>query len=149
MSAPAPTARRRRRLWWVAAAALVVIVAAVVVGLLLSNNHHDRTPPAFVAGPGKVRVVPQSSHGAAPPQVVTVDGNRVGVSLGGLSNDHGKATAGMSVIAYSESGEPSRPYAVYSVGDTITLGRITIKVLDVYVEPNAAHDAVDLQISRG
>jgi hypothetical protein len=142
------TSRRRGRLLWSVVVAGVLVVAGLVIAVLVTTHHNNQKPPAPVAAPGTVRITHQPSRGAPPPQYVTMGSNRVGVILGATQSTNGRPTAALVAFAYSEPGTPSSALATYAVGDVITLGRVRIKIVAIYVEADQANDAVDVQITR-
>lgn len=143
------TPSRRHTRLWIVLGVLALAIVALAVGLLISYRHSQQKPPPLVAGPGRFRVVAQHGSGRPPPQLLTIGTTRVSVALGATFTDHGRATAGMSFDVPSDPSRPSRDYATYTVGDSLTLGTVHIRVLAIYIEPNEDNDAVDLQITTG
>jgi hypothetical protein len=145
MSQP-PTATRRVRVFWSVVVAGALVIAGLVVAVLVTTHHSTHRPPPLAADANTFRITPQPSSGNPAPQFVAVGSTRIGFSLGGITNDGGRPTAGMAVVAPTEPGQPSRAFANYHVGDIITLGRIRVTVLAIYVATDG--EAVDVHITR-
>ena len=136
---------RGRRLPWVAGLALVVVVVLGAGAFGGYRLWYEQAPPPAPGGPGVVRLTNPNSGGVPPPEyrVRLTDDQSVLLALAFIDGSGASATAHLSIVL---GPAPSHIVALRR-GQATSVPGATIRVLDIYQEPDSKKDAVDVLVT--
>ncbi len=118
--------------------------AVLVVAPAACSGSDSPAVPSFHASPGKFRVVPQPTHGAPPPQVLSYGGHRL---LATLADVHGSGTAAQARLLFGLQDQAVEvPSREYRTGDTVRVGPVQVHIDGVYGS-GEKNIAVDVTLS--
>lgn len=136
---------RGRRLPLALGAALVVLAVVAGAAFLVYRVWYGQSPPPAPQAPGVVRLTNPNTGGVPPPEhrVHLSDDQTVLLAVSSIDGSGGSATAHLAIVLPPA---PSR-FVALRRGQSTSMGGATIRVLDIYQEPDPAHDAVDVVVT--
>ena len=136
---------RRRRLLWAAGGAVVALLLIAGAAVLVYRVWYGQSPPPPPREAGVVRLTNPNTGGVPPPEhrVVLAGGQTILLALGQVDGSGESATARLAIVVPPE---PSRLVALRR-GQEVSVPGATIRVLDIYQEPDRAKDAVDVLVT--
>lgn len=151
MSTAAPAPRQSQRTVWIASAIALVVV--IVIALLLwqsrSTDGDSAVPPLTAAEKeaGAVRVTYPDRSLPDEPEVVTVDGQRVTLFFGSVTQSDGTVSATIGVVTPRSTPPGIRDDVTIAKGDTQIVDGFAITLLDAFPTGDPTTEAADVSVT--